>query len=92
MSPDNKPEVECRISFSTTVDDMTEVYAFLMEHEDKVGPNPTIDIHPDFWYTDEEMEKDDPQGVRKFHVSISGRIDQEPTNGGSISSHEGRAD
>ena len=65
--------VEVTTRYATSVDEMTDAWAFVMEHLDLVGPDPTVKISP-YWEIsvhdmDDELERECP---RKFNVVVEG--------------------
>lgn len=64
------------------LEDLTAAWAFIMEHIDKVGGDPTIEISP-VWsadYDDIGVRPDAPW-VRTFSAVVSGMTEVEPEAG-----------
>lgn len=51
--------------FATTVDEMTDAFVFIMEHLDRVGNSPSVQINPS-WSSEDDFQK------CYYEVSISG--------------------
>lgn len=68
--------VEVTTKFATTVDDLTAAWAFVMDHIDQLGPDPSIAINP-FWTIIDGAE----QG-RRFEVVVSGMVEHKAAGGG----------
>ncbi len=76
--PDTKPPIERTTKYATSVDDLADAWAFIMERLDAVGPDPQITISPiwSFSASSLDVEQDPP---RRFEVSVSGTI-HDPTS------------
>lgn len=61
-------DVEVTTRYATTVDSLTEAWAFVMERLDSVGPDPRIEITPEWVYSDAE------DGTRRFSVMVDGMV------------------
>lgn len=70
--------VEVTIQYETVVDDLTEAWAFIMSRIEKVGPDPSVHIHPAKqgpppmlqMIMQGSVDEDMP---RKFHVVVEGQ-------------------
>lgn len=60
--------VEITTRYCTNVVDMAAAWAFVMEHVDNVGPNPSIEISPVLFFQD--------GSTYKFEVMVEGTITQ----------------
>ena len=67
--------IEVTTRYATTVEDLAAAWAFVMDHIDKVGGDPGIDIRP-IWQWD--GYEDSSQAVRRFTVVVDGMV-EEPT-------------
>lgn len=76
--------VEVTLQFETVVDDLTEAWAFIMDRIERVGPDPSVHIHP---------AKEGPppmiqmlvngevrEATRKFHVVVEGTAREKRTD------------
>jgi hypothetical protein len=63
--------VEIDTRYSTTVDTMQEAFAFVMEHIDTMGPEPSVHINP-CWGVDRDEAVNEPEGSVHFHVCVEG--------------------
>lgn len=68
--------VEVSIRYETVVDDITDAWAFIMDKIEKVGPDPSVHIHP---ASDGPppimvalMGAEQPVTTRRFHVAVEG--------------------
>lgn len=61
-------DVEVTTRYCTNVTDMGAAWAFVMEHVDNVGPNPSIEISPVMFFADGT--------TYKFEVMVEGTITQ----------------
>ena len=64
--------IEISTKYATTVPDLTAAWAFVMDHIDQVGPDPSIHIGPVWSYTMDQL--DDENVPRHFEVAVSGTI------------------
>ena len=62
------PPIEITTKYATSVDDLADAWAFVMERLDHVGPDPRITISPIWTYTD------DADLPRRFEVVVSGMV------------------
>ena len=62
--------VEVTTRYATSVDDLPAAWAFVMEHLDSVGPDPSIDIGP-LWSSVDDFN------IRRFSVVVSGMVEAE---------------
>jgi hypothetical protein len=60
------PNVVVTTQYAVRVDDLYTAWAFVMEHVDHVGPDPSIQISP-VWLRD-----DDGESVTRFEVTVRG--------------------
>lgn len=64
--------VEVTTRYATTVPSITEAWQFVMRYVDRVGPDPRIEIRPQWVVTlDSEPE-------REFSVVVDGMVPEEP--------------
>lgn len=62
--------VEVTTSYVTTVPELTDAFAFVMERLDSVGPNPEVRISPIFIIG---MDSSDDEPIpREFEVTVRG--------------------
>lgn len=62
--------VEVTTRYATTVESLTDAWAFVMEHLDSVGPDPRIEISPLWTYGSDDVE----DGTRRFSVAVDGMV------------------
>ena len=62
--------IEVTTKYATTVSDLTQAWSFIMEHIDKVGTHPSVNIHPIWVFEDKEEH-------RALEVSVEGMIERE---------------
>lgn len=62
--------VEVTTRFATTVHELSDAWAFVMDKIDQVGPDPSIAINPVWRHNGDGL---DP---RHFEVAISGMVEQ----------------
>jgi hypothetical protein len=70
-------DVEFTARYATAVEDLASAWAFVMEHVDKVGPDPSIHITP-YWgvgANEELLAVEDFQ--RRFQVVVDGLVPME---------------
>lgn len=69
--------VEVTIQYETVVDDLTEAWAFIMSRIEKVGPDPSVHIHPAKEgpppMLQMLMQGEVREMARKFHVVVEGQ-------------------
>lgn len=66
--------IEVTTRYATTVDDLPSAWAFVMDHVDRVGADPSITISPFWSYSVHDMGDDDaPTPPRQFSVVADGR-------------------
>jgi hypothetical protein len=75
---ETRTPVEVATRYSTTVDDMPTAWAFVMEHIDKLGPEPSVNIYP-CWGVDREAATEEPANQCHFHVAVDGCKEMEGT-------------
>lgn len=63
---------EVTVRYACCADDLTSAWAFVMEHLDKVGPSPSIEIKP-IW-TFSALPGTDDESKQSFDVGVSGTI------------------
>ena len=61
----------------TTVDDITEAWAFVMEHIDAAGGRPHVEIRPITIFSIEEVANQEGSGRQRFEVVVEGREQEE---------------
>jgi hypothetical protein len=67
------PNVVVTTQYAVRVNDLNAAWAFVMEHIDHVGPDPSIHITP-VWLRD-----DDGEPVTRFEVTVRGIQEGEPS-------------
>jgi hypothetical protein len=74
FSSDTTRAVEVTTRYATSVQTLSEAWAFVMERIDSVGPNPSIQIVPLWGFSeeDENADEDDYTLERWFSVVVSG--------------------
>lgn len=77
MQETTEKYVEVTIQYETVVDDLAEAWAFIMSRIEKVGPDPSVHIHPAKQGPPPMLQmimqgqvEDSP---RKFHVVVEGQ-------------------
>lgn len=70
--------VEMTTKYVTTVDDLPAAWAFVMDHLDRLGPDPEVHIKP-IWIMSVSEAMDDPMNgpQRQFEVVVSGMVEVE---------------
>lgn len=68
--------IEVTTRYATSVDDLPAAWAFVMDHVDKVGPDPSIHIKPLWVVSVHDMDRDEPEGgwPRRFEVVVEGMV------------------
>lgn len=66
--------VEFTACYATTVEALPDAWAFVMEHLEKVGPDPRIEISP-VWVVDTMRPTEDV--ARHFSVVVNGMVEEE---------------
>lgn len=68
--------VEVTTEYRTVVDELTQAFAFVMEHLDQLGDEPSIEIEPcSTWIMDEEdSESVFRPSTHTFEVIVSGTV------------------
>lgn len=70
--------IEVTRKFATTVEELADAWAFVMEHIDEVGDSPRITISPVWSFDWNDAGRDDaPTPPRHFGVSVSGMTPDE---------------
>lgn len=64
--------VEVTTQYATTVPSLQAAWAFVMDHVDAVGPDPRIEIKPQWYIGFDWIE------ARWFSVVVDGMVAQEP--------------
>lgn len=68
------PPIEIHTRYATTVVTLADAWAFVMDHIDKVGPDPSIEIAPIWLMGYDEPRTNEPP--RHFAVTVSGSIEE----------------
>lgn len=68
--------VEVTTRYVTTVDELPDAWAFVMERLDSVGPDPTVIIKPLWIYSPADMDSDH-RAPRQFEVTVEGMVHDE---------------
>lgn len=74
--------VEFTARYATNVDTLPDAWQFVMEHIEKVGPDPSIEISPVWTLSvglDINERRDDPP--RHFSVVVCGMVEQKEGRG-----------
>lgn len=66
---------ERTVKYATTVDDLTDAWAFVMQYVEEVGPSPQITISP-MWQIEWDGIGEAPPSDRRFEVAISGMVEE----------------
>jgi hypothetical protein len=69
------PPTEVTIRYATTVDTLTDAWAFVMAHLEHVGPDPSIQITPAWIVSVDATLGDETRPPRHFEVVISGMVE-----------------
>ncbi len=73
-----QPHVEVSIRYETVVDDITDAWAFIMAHIEKVGPDPSVNIRPASDTPPPILQallgQEPSIGTRRFHVAVEGSM------------------
>ena len=68
--------IEVTTRYATTVDELTDAFAFVMARLDSVGPDPEVIISP-LWITPlSEMDNEGSFSRRQFSVVVSGMVEE----------------
>lgn len=67
---------EVTTKFATTVDELTDAWAFIMEHLADVGDAPNVTITPCWPVSVAEFPDGGDVGRRYFEVTVSGMVEQ----------------
>lgn len=73
----SKHPIEVSVSYGTFVETIAEAWAFVMEHVDHVGDEPTVEIHPQWLFP--EDDQDSP--IDGFSVAVSGSVEVKGSQG-----------
>jgi hypothetical protein len=76
MSDDTAP-VEVTTRYATTVDELSEAWAFVMHRLDEVGPDPSVHITPVWTFSVHDMDSDAQEPPRQFSVVVEGMVPEE---------------
>lgn len=68
--------IEVTTRYATTVDDLPSAWAFVMDHLDSLGDDPSIEISPLWLYSVQDMDRDVERPQRQFSVVVSGMVEQ----------------
>jgi hypothetical protein len=73
--------IERTTRYATSVDELGDAWAFVMDHLEKVGPDPEVSIKP-FWRMKiHDMDRpdydDEAKPPRRFGVVVSGMVEVE---------------
>lgn len=69
--------VEVTTRYATTVDELADAWAFVMDRLDNVGPNPRITISPIWSYSPSEITDEDHEVPRRFEICVEGMVHEE---------------
>lgn len=73
-APEKRP-VEYTARYASRVESLAEAFAFIMEHEDKVGKDIAILINPVWICFDVDDMTGEHHTRREFEVSVSGMVE-----------------
>ena len=75
---ETRTPVEVTTRYATTVNGLTEAWAFVMDRIDSVGPDPSITISPVWTVSVHDMGEDEPEGgyPRHFSVVVEGMVEE----------------
>lgn len=65
--------IEVTTRYATNVETLAEAWAFVMDHVDRVGPDPMVTIKPT-WYYGMGDDEDVNDGDRWFSVVVNGMV------------------
>lgn len=68
--------IEVTTRLATTVNELADAWAFVMEHIDSVGPDPSVKIDPVWSRGFDQVDDNDPW-PRHFSVVVSGMVEDE---------------
>jgi hypothetical protein len=68
--------IEVTTRYATTVDDLSSAWAFVMDHLDSLGDDPSIEISPLWLYSVQDMDREVERPQRQFSVVVSGMVEQ----------------
>lgn len=71
--------IEVDTRYSTTVDELTDAWSFVMEHIDKIGPHPSIRIYP-CWGVDRDEALEEPDDQVHFHAVVEGAVEMKTSD------------
>jgi hypothetical protein len=72
--------IERTTRIASTVETLTEAWAFVMEHVDTVGPDPSIKIDPVWSMPGGVILDDEAPWPRHFSVVVSGMVEDKDEN------------
>jgi hypothetical protein len=67
--------IEMMTRYATTVDDISEAWAFVMDHLDLVGDDPSVEIQPTWSFSIADIDREVDEVPRRFSVVVSGTTD-----------------
>lgn len=67
--------IEITTSFATVVPDLPTAWTFVMDHIDRVGPAPSVEIRPT-WSRDADPLNPNDDWERHFEVVVSGMVEE----------------
>lgn len=65
--------IEITTRYATSVDDLTDAWAFVMDKLDSVGPDPTVRISPIWTFSTADVDTDQ-RPPRRFEVVVEGMV------------------
>lgn len=70
--------VEVTTRFATTVDELSDAWAFIMAKLEDVGPDPSVEISPIWLRPMDFAGNDEDPWPRQFSVVVSGMVEENP--------------
>lgn len=69
---------EVTTRYATTVDDLGAAWAYVMDHLEKVGPDPSVKISPVWVFSVHDMDREDlSEPPRQFSVVVEGMVHED---------------
>jgi hypothetical protein len=68
--------IEVTTRYATSVNELTDAWAFVMDRLDRVGPDPSVTIKP-IWtisVRDVDTDDEDQEWPRRFEVVVEGMV------------------
>jgi hypothetical protein len=74
--------IEVTTRYATSVNELTDAWAFVMDRLDRVGPDPSVTIKP-IWtisVRDVDTDDEDQEWPRRFEVVVEGMVHEETSD------------